>query len=139
MSGLPGAGKDSWVRENLGDWPTVSLDDIREELDVDPSESQGVVVARARELAREHLRAGRRFVWNATNLSRSLRAIVLGLFFDYDARVRIVYVEVPEATLRAQNRARIAAVPESVMERLLDRWEVPEQGEAHEVSYVVAG
>jgi predicted kinase len=137
MSGLPGAGKDSWVRENLGDWSVVSLDDIRDELDVDPADAQGPVVAHARELAREHLRAGRRFVWNATNLSRQLRASVVNLFFDYDARVRIVYVEAPERELRAQNRARAAVVPGSVIERLLDRWEVPEPGEAHEVTYVV--
>jgi putative nucleotidyltransferase with HDIG domain len=139
MSGLPGAGKDSWVRENLDGWPVVSLDQIRHELEIEPADSQGAVVAHARELAREHLRAGRRFVWNATNLSRQLRTTVVNLFLDYRARVRIVYVEVPEETLRAQNRARVAAVPDGVIERLLDRWEVPEAGEAHEVSYVIEG
>jgi putative nucleotidyltransferase with HDIG domain len=137
MSGLPGAGKDSWVRENLGDWPVVSLDQIRDELDVDPGDAQGEVVAHARELARTHLRAGRSFVWNATNLSRQLRTTVVNLFLDYGARVRIVYVEVSEETLHGQNRARAAAVPGAVIARLLERWEVPEAGEAHEVSYVV--
>lgn len=29
MSGLPGAGKDTWVRANLADWPVVSLDALR--------------------------------------------------------------------------------------------------------------
>jgi predicted kinase len=48
-------------------------------------------------------------------------------------------VEVPEETLRAQNRARVAVVPEGVIDRLLERREVPEAGEAHEVSYVVDG
>jgi predicted kinase len=137
MSGLPGAGKDSWVRANLPGWPVVSLDQIRGELDVDPADPQGEVVARARELAREHLRAGRSFAWNATNLSKQLRTTAMNPFFDYGARIRIVYVEVPEATLRAQNRGREAAVPEGVIERLLDRWEVPEIGDAHDVSYVV--
>ena len=139
MSGLPGAGKDSWVRENLGEWPVVSLDQIRHELEVEPTDSQGEVVAQARELAREHLRAGRRFVWNATNLSRQLRTSVVNLFLDYRARVRIVYVEVSEETLRTQNRARVAAVPDGVIERLLERWEVPEAGEAPEVSHVIEG
>jgi predicted kinase len=106
----------------------VSLDHIRDELDVDPADAQGTVVAHARELAREHLRAGRRFVWNATNVSRQLRASVVNLFLDYGARVRMVYVEVPERELRAQNRAREAVVPGPVMDRLLDRWEVPELG-----------
>jgi putative nucleotidyltransferase with HDIG domain len=135
-SGLPGAGKDSWVRSNLGHWPVVSLDQIRHELDVAPSDSQGEVVAQARELAREHLRAGRAFVWNATNLSQRLRTTVVNLLLGYGARVRIVYIEVPEVALRAQNRARPAAVPDAVIDRLLERWEVPEPGEAHEVRYV---
>jgi hypothetical protein len=87
LSGLPGAGKDSWARANLAAWPIVSLDGIRAELDVDPAEPQGEVVAHARELAREHLRAGRSFVWNATNLSKQLRTSVANLFFDYGARV----------------------------------------------------
>jgi predicted kinase len=136
-SGLPGAGKDSWVRENLGQWPLVSLDQIRQELEVAPSDSQGEVVAQARELAREHLRAGRGFVWNATNLSQRLRTSVVNLLLGYGARVRIVYIEVPEKTLRAQNRARSAVVPDGIIDRLLDRWEVPELGEAHDVSYVI--
>jgi predicted kinase len=137
MSGLPGSGKDLWVRINLAGWPVVSLDQIRGELDVDPSDNQGEVVAHARELAREHLRAGRSFVWNATNLSKQLRTTVLNPFFDYGARIRIVYVEVPETALRTQNRQRESAVPDAVIERLLDRWEVPERGEAHEVSYLI--
>jgi predicted kinase len=137
MSGLPGAGKDWWVRKNLGHWPLVSLDQIRHELDVAPSDSQGEVVAQARELAREHLRLGRGFVWNATNLSQRLRTTVVNLLLGYSARVRIVYVEVPAMTLRTQNRARPTVVPDAIIDRLLERWEVPEPGEAHEISYVV--
>src|SRR5436190_1889310 len=30
LSGLPGAGKDTWLREHLPDWPVVSLDALRE-------------------------------------------------------------------------------------------------------------
>src|SRR5262249_32976200 len=36
MSGLPGAGKDHWIRENLAGTPVVSLDRLREELAIDP-------------------------------------------------------------------------------------------------------
>ncbi|MBX3200122.1 MAG: AAA family ATPase [Labilithrix sp.] len=137
MSGFPGAGKDRWIAENLAGWPVVSLDRLRDELDVAPTDDQGRVVQEAREAARAHLRAGRSFVWNATNLSRRIRAQCLRLFADYDARVRIVYVEVPEATLHAQNRSRRAPVPDHVLEALLDRWEVPDVTEAHEVTHAV--
>jgi predicted kinase len=138
LSGLPGAGKDHWIEHYLPGWPVVSLDDIRHDLGVPPADPQGDVLNRARELARDHLRAGRNFVWNAPNLSRNVRADCLRLFHGHDARVRLVYVEVPPDRLFAQNRQRKWRVPEKVIERLLDRWEVPDRTEAHQVEYVVA-
>jgi putative nucleotidyltransferase with HDIG domain len=137
MSGLPGAGKDHWIKHNLPDWPVVSLDALRGELDVDPADGQGAVIHAARDRAREHLRAGRSFVWNATNLSRLLRRECVRLCAGYRARVRIVYVEAPAARLFAQNRRRPAPVPEAVVQRLLDRWETPDRTEAHRVEWVV--
>ena len=76
-------------------------------------------------------------MWNATNLSKRLRALSLRLFADYDARIRIVYVEVDEQTLHTQNRARKHVVPARVIESLLDKWEVPDATEAHAVTYAV--
>lgn len=138
MSGFPGAGKDRWVARHAAGLPVVSLDRLRDELDVDPErDSQGGVVQAARDEARAHLRAGRDFVWNATSLSRKIRGQCIRLFADYDARVRIVYVEVPNDVLRAQNRARPRPVPEDVIDALFARWEVPEPGEAHELVQVL--
>lgn len=138
MSGLPGAGKDRWVAEHVPDRPVVSLDRIRRERGVHPDDDQGPIVAAAREEARTHLRAGRSFVWNATNLSKRIRAQCIRLFADYDARVRIVHVEAPEPTLRAQNRARTHVVPDRIIDMLLDKWELPDVTEAHEVTYVTS-
>jgi predicted kinase len=137
MSGLPGAGKDHWLARHLPGWPVVSLDALRAEMGVDPGAAQGAVVTRAREEAREHLRRGRSFVWNATNLSRQLRGECLRLLADYHAHIRIVYVEAGEGRLLEQNRRRPAPVPTAVLERLLDRWEVPDRTEAHQVDWVV--
>jgi predicted kinase len=137
LSGLPGAGKDHWLRTHRPELPVVSLDAVRGELDVDPTDAQGPVLHRARALARDHLRQGRAFAWNATNLSRQLRGECLRLFAAYHFRVRIVYVEVDEPRLLTQNRRRPSPVPEAVLERLLDRWEVPDRTEAHAVEWVV--
>jgi predicted kinase len=137
LAGLPGAGKDFWLREELPALPVVSLDALRGELGIAPTDKQGAVIARAREVAREHLRAGRDFAWNGTNLSRALREQCIGLFADYRARVRIVYLEVPEARLLRQNRERPDAVPEGALGRMLERWEVPDLTEAHAVEWVV--
>jgi len=136
MSGLPGAGKDFWVAENLPGWPVVSLDGLRREMGVSPTANQGPVVSKAREAAREHLRRRRPFVWNATNVSRQIRDLSVGLFAAYNARVRIVYVEAPEGRLYAQNREREEAVPPEVIRKLTARWEVPDLTEAHRVDWV---
>lgn len=137
LSGLPGAGKDTWLAAHLPDWPVITLDDLRAALDVDPADDQGAVVQAARERARELLRQQQPFAWNATNITRSLRRQLVDLFLRYGARVRIVYVEAPYAKLLARNRRRAAAVPEKVIHRLLRRLDVPDPTEAHAVMWMV--
>ena len=139
MAGLPAAGKSSWIEANAASLPLVSLDRLRVELGIDPNASQGRVVAAARAQAREHLRNKRSFVWNATNVSRELRAQIVQLLADYNARVRFVYVEVSPELLHQRNRAREHPVPSKVMDRLFSRWTVPTLVEAHSVDIVAGG
>jgi predicted kinase len=131
MSGLPGAGKDTWIARERPDVPVVSLDALRAELGVRPTADQRPVAAAAHARAREHLRAGRSFVWNATNVSRSLRDQCVDLAAAYRARVEIVSVEAPPRVLRARLDRRRAPVPAAAVERLVRRWECPDPTEAH--------
>ncbi len=137
MAGLPASGKDSWLRAHRPDLPVISLDRLRGELDVDPDDAQSEVIAVAREQARRYLRAGTSFAWNATNLTPSLRGQLLELFRGYRARTHIVYCEAAPADLQTRNRTREARVPTWVIDRMLERWTVPDPGEAHEITYVV--
>jgi predicted kinase len=139
MSGLPGAGKSRYVARHLAGWPEISLDALRAELGVDPEDGQGPVVEAARARAREALRRGQPFVWNATSISRQLRRQCIDLFASYKARIRIVYVEARAKDLFAQNAGRpeSAVVPAAVLERLLARWEVPDRSEAHRLDLVL--
>jgi predicted kinase len=137
MSGLPGSGKDHHIRTHLPHLEAISLDALRAEMGVDPADRQGEVVEAARERARECLRRKVPLVWNATNISRQLRGQVVRLLGAYRARVRILYLEVPPGVLLTRNREREARVPEAVLDRLMDRWEVPDRTEAHEVDWVV--
>jgi predicted kinase len=136
MSGLPGAGKDTWIRKNLPDWPTISLDAVRRELDIDPGGEQGRVVQVARERARAFLRQHHSFIWNATNVTHVMRQYVVDLALAYRARTRIIYVESPFATILSRNRARQAPVPEEILYRLLKKLELPQVREAHRVEWI---
>jgi predicted kinase len=131
MSGLPGSGKDTWLAANRPDLPLVSLDGVRLELDIDPTDDQGEVVQAARGRCREHLRAGRSFAFNATNLLRPTRRRWIDLFADYGARIELVYVEPPMAMILAQNQRRGHPVPEAVIRGLAARYEPPTPTEAH--------
>ena len=137
MSGLPGAGKDHWISTNAPDRPVISLDGLRREMKIAPTENQGPVVARARENAREYLRRKQSFIWNATNISRQLREHCISLCAAYNARVRIIYVETGAERLAEQNRARGFRVPPEIINRLLMRWEPPDLTEAHRVEVVI--
>lgn len=138
LSGLPGAGKDHWIATHGGGRPVVSLDALRAELGVAPTGDQRPVVAAAQQRAREHLRAGRPFVWNATNVSRRLREQCIDLAAAYRGRIEVVSVEAPPELLRRRNSARPSPVPDAVVERLIGRWETPDPTEAHRVAWVTA-
>lgn len=139
LCGLPGMGKDRYLTQYCQGLPVVSLDDIRHQHRIEPTDrvANGWVVQQAKEQARELLRQSKGFVWNATNLTYSLRQQLVSLFVAYRARVRIVYIEVPFARWKKQNADRPYPVVESALARMLDKLEVPAPHEAHEVVYFV--
>ena len=136
MSGLPASGKDHWIEQTRGGMRVISLDALRRETQTEADAHQGAVVARARERARAALRKGEDFVWNATNLSRQVRAQCIDLFAAYNARIKIVRVETTPDALTARNRARPDPVPPKAMDRMFDRWECPDLTECHEMVVV---
>ncbi|MGH1353427.1 MAG: AAA family ATPase [Methyloligellaceae bacterium] len=133
LSGLPGAGKDHLIEQHYSDYAVVSLDDIRKETGASPTGNQGAVIRLAFERSKEHLRAKRKFVWNATNLSLDMRSKPLQLFKEYGARTKIHYLEVEHDLLFAQNKKRDKAVPEKVIQQMLNKWQVPDPWEADHV------
>ncbi|HEX4797133.1 MAG TPA: AAA family ATPase [Humisphaera sp.] len=137
MSGLPAAGKSTWIARLKTEQPVICLDELRKELDVDPADDdQSRVINAAKEQAKTLLRRGEPFIWDATNISRDLRGSLVALFANYGARVRIVYVESPWKMLLTQNRARKRQVPESVLLRLVEKLEIPTLVEADMVDNV---
>lgn len=131
MCGLPGAGKDTWLARHRSDLPIVSLDDIREEMNVSPTDNQGQVAQLAQERCRELLRSRTSFALNATNTMHQTRSRWLNLFADYGAKIEVVYLEPSLDDLLRQNQKRNNRVPEAIINKLASRCQTPTWLEPH--------
>ena len=137
LSGLPGTGKDTWIRKHHPDLPMVSLDEIRQRLHVLPTDKQAPVVAAAQEEARALLRKKQPFIWNATSITGDLRSKQIDLFEQYGASVKTVFLETEWEEELRRNAGRQAVVPVPVIESMLSRLEMPERFECEEVQWEI--
>lgn len=140
LSGMPGMGKDHFIKSSGPDWPVISLDDIRRKHKLSPLDKSatGWVVQEAKNQARVYLRQGNNFIWNATNITRQMRQQLIDLFTTYQAKVKIVYIEKPYKTWIDQNKNREYVIPQSALDKMLHKLEIPNVYEAHEVEYFIS-
>lgn len=137
MSGMPASGKNTWVDKNAAGLPVISFDDARDELGLAHGKNEGLVAHHAFDMAKDLLRAGKPFVWNATHLSNQMRTKTLDLLHDYHADVRLVYLEHPEDVIYSRNSRRDTSLRNKDITKMLFRWEVPVPSEAAKVEYIV--
>jgi predicted kinase len=139
LSGLPGMGKDTYIQKQTKDLPVISLDDMRRERKISPTDKagNGQLVQEAKERARVYMRKKQSFIWNATNITRQMRSQLVDFCLPYKARVHIIYIEVPYTQWLVQNKNRAYPLPERVLVNMLHKLEVPQLSEAHEVVYAV--
>lgn len=139
LAGIAGSGKDRYLKKNYPQHQVVSLDDMRRAMGVVYGDKvgSGRVIQKAKELAKEYLRSQTPFVWNATNITLQMREQLIDLFATYQARAKIVYLEVPYQQLLQQNRNRDYAIPSDAIEYMIHKLEVPKDWEAHEVVWEV--
>ncbi|MCI8889449.1 MAG: AAA family ATPase [Hungatella sp.] len=131
MAGLPLSGKDTWIQNHGGGFPVISLDDIRQEYGISPKNNSGKVVQIAIQRARELMRKKASLIWNATSLIADHRKSLCSLFSAYGARVRLIYLEVPYEELLDRNKKRERTIPPDVLERMIDRMEMPAPWETY--------
>lgn len=134
--GLPGTGKDTYIEKNYQNMKVISLDGIRDELRIKPQEDESRVITIAKNRAKECLRCGISFVWNATNMSNMTRNGLISLFHDYHACVKIIYLETSYDECLKRNQNRIKEVPLKVIEKMLNSLVIPEIFEADEVEWI---
>ena len=137
VSGISGSGKDTYIANNLPELDVVSLDNIRREHKIKPTDKKGngQVIQMGKEKCKTYLRTNIPFVFNATNITKDMRQKWIALFEEYGANVVIHYIDTPYKQLLEQNRNREHVVPEYVVEKMINKLEMPYYDEAYDVIF----
>ena len=137
LSGIAGSGKDHFIKENYPKLPMISLDGIRREFGVKPEakKANGKVFQAAKERCKVQMRLKKDFVFNATNITKNMRGKWINLFEEYGGKVTIHYVEVPYHKVLAQNKNRDYTIPENIIEKMINKLEVPTYDEACNINF----
>lgn len=136
MTGLPGSGKDTYIKNHLSSMEHISFDDERQLLGLSVFDNGSAVVHKSYDKMKLLLAKKKSFVFNATNLSRNLRQKPLDLFHKYGATVNIVYMEKCYEQLLVDDKKRgDKSVGEKVISSMLFKWEPPSVLEAENTKY----
>ena len=135
--GPSGSGKSSWVESLSDEWERLSLDDLRQEMTGKRSSQKdnGAVLQQARTLLKQLLSQNKKIVWEATSLRKDHRAALIQTGIKYGALVSIRAYIAPESALNQRNNKRINPVPEKVLSKQLESYQIPSVEEAHELIF----
>ena len=136
ICGLPGTGKDTYIKTNFPNCKVISLDDIREKHKIKPTDNQGEVYNIAKDMAKTYLREKIPFVWNATNITKMIRDKQISLFEEYNAKVRVIFLETSYNEMLKRNNKRKRYVSEKVISEMLEKFEIVEDFEASNVEWI---
>lgn len=132
LCGLPATGKNYWIEHNnLEGLPVLSFDDMKEELGIRQGSNDGEASRLVKEKAKEYLRKEEPFIWNATHLSKKMRDKTLSLLRQYNAEIRIVYIESSKKEIATRNEKRDSSISNSKIWDMLYRWTIPNLTECH--------
>lgn len=140
MIGLPGAGKDTWIKNNLPNIEcVVCRDDIRAELGycssgekiVGTPEQENIVTNTFNTALLMQVRSGKDVVINNTNLRKKYRMQYHRLLKDFD--LNWVYIVIKAPSLQDNIKRRSGQIPPEVFERLEKSYEPPTPDEYNEI------
>lgn len=140
LSGLPASGKDTYI---YGRWenelPVVSLDDIREELDIEPTGNQGRVIQLAKERSKEYCRKKQSFIWNATNISKTTRSALIDMWLPYHPKINIIFIYKNINQVLEDNRQREKEfkISNDKIIHMFEKFQFPSILECHNLEVVV--
>lgn len=139
MCGMPGSGKNTWVQKNWNG-PIVEMDSIRKRLNIKPTDKkqQGLIFQTAKEDVRVSMRAKQDLLWNATSLTQLQRAGIIDIALQYDAKIKIVYLDTSfkEIILRNRERDTDKQIHEKVLSKMYTGLEIPNLTECHTLEII---
>lgn len=133
MVGLPASGKDTYIKKHLTHLPVISLDQIRVEMKVKPTDNQGIVIQYAKEKSKEFCRQKRSFVWNATNITKNMRSTLVSLWLPYNPKINMVftYKNIDKTLKDNELREQENKIPNAKILHLFEKLEFPDITECH--------
>lgn len=136
LCGLPGSGKSTWAAHNHPTVVPCSSDHIRELLH-DTSTTQddvGFVFTTLHNLVERRLINKRPVtIVDATNIKRDHREVYYDMAKRHDADLYLVWINTPPHVCKVRNQQRPNPVPNHVIDRMTNSFEVPTTGETHGV------
>lgn len=137
--GISGTGKSTLAAQEYPLYYLISLDKLRYLFNQGPrlrsKEMEGKVMQEAKQMLKTALHHKINVVLDATNLRRELREQLLTIAHNYNARTTIHVLMKPKSQILKQNKQRCMEIPEEVIERQIDKFQLPNENEAHSVIY----
>ena len=99
-------------------------------------DGQGLVAQTAKEELRVCLRKKENVLLNSTNITKNMRTSWIDLALLYNAKINIVYIDCSLEQALKQNKEREAALPETIIERLSRKLEIPQLSECHKLTII---
>lgn len=137
--GISGTGKSTLAQSAYPFFKLVSLDKLRNLFAQGPrlrsKEMEGKVIQEAKQIIKDSLHHKVDVVFDATNLRRELREQILTIAENYGALTSIHVLMKPKSQILKQNKQRFAEIPEEVIDRQIEKFQLPHANEAHIVYY----
>ena len=142
MIGLPGAGKDTWIKNNLPpDVRVVCRDDIRAELGycnpgnkiIGTNEQEFMVSSIFNTKLKMFAQEGYDIAINNINIRRQYRNDYKKILSPYD--VKWIYVVVEAPSIEVNKQRRNGQIPDDAWDRLIQRFQAPTPDEYDEIIY----
>lgn len=140
MTGIPGAGKSTWVQENRGQAVVISPDQyLIEQYDYEwTPERAGEAWGYSYQLYAKELVKGSDIIWDATFLRGIDRSSVLNFALGFDYHCRAVFFDTPLSLCLERNLSRERTpVPELTIRNMAKSLQIPSEKEGfHEVLHI---